>query len=213
MALPPIQLSQDQTECLRGQYLRHTSGFKRAGAVSFGVWDDQHPDQRPLPSHDISEIPQETDKVGDTDQTLLMALYTGSCGSAMCPEISVPKCHDERVNSGADDPISGEVCLDCAFIQACNTTQGHEARSEQVGGAFVSSRKRVEGCSALFCCRQWVRNSPIERVILQKRATELRYRFPGVTEPLAYGYHASALLLTALFQVNQRNWRHWMRQF
>ena len=122
--------SQDQTECLRGQYLRHTSGFKYAGAVSFGVWDDQHPDQRPLPSHDISEIPQETDKVGDTDQTLLMAPYTGSCGSAMCPEISVPKCHDERVSFGADDPISGEVCLDCAFIQACNTTQEHEARSE-----------------------------------------------------------------------------------
>ena len=142
--------SQDQTECLRGQYLRHTSGFKCAGAVSFGVWDDQHPDQRPLPSHDISEIPQETDKVGDTDQTLLMAPYTGSCGSAMCPEISVPKCHDERVSFGADDPISGEVCLDCAFIQACNTTQEHEARSEQVGGASMPARGRVVGCPAML---------------------------------------------------------------
>ena len=142
--------SQDQTECLRGQYLRHTSGFKCAGAVSFGVWDDQHPDQRPLPSHDISEIPQETDKVGDTDQTLLMAPYTGSCGSAMCPEISVPKCHDERVSFGADDPISGEVCLDCAFIQACNTTQEHEARSEQVGGASMPARDRVVGCPAML---------------------------------------------------------------
>ena len=36
-----LQLSQDQTECMRGQYLRHTSGFKYAGAVSFGAWDVQ----------------------------------------------------------------------------------------------------------------------------------------------------------------------------
>ena len=64
----------------------------------------------------------------------------------MYPAVNVPKCHDERVSSGADDPISGEVCLDCAFVEACNTTQEHEARSEQVGGASVSSRKRVEGC-------------------------------------------------------------------
>jgi hypothetical protein len=89
-------------------------------------------------------------QVGDANQTLQGAPYTGSCGSAMCPAVSVPKCHDERVSSGADDPISGEVCLDCAFVQACNTTQEHEARSEQVGGASVSSRDQVEGCSDLL---------------------------------------------------------------
>ena len=71
------------------------------------------------------------------DQTLQGAPYTGSCGSAVCPAVSVPKCHGERVSSGADDPISGEECLDCAFVQACNAAQEHEASSEQVGGAVV----------------------------------------------------------------------------
>ena len=79
------------------------------------------------------------------NQTLQRAPYTGSCGSAMCPAISVPKCHGERVSSGADDPISGEVCLDCAFAQACNATQEHAARYKKVGGACEPSRDRAEG--------------------------------------------------------------------
>ena len=88
--------------------------------------------------------------MGDANQTLLGAPYTGSCGSAMCPAVSVPKYHDERVSSGADSPISGEACLDCAFIQACNTTQWLEAKSEQVGGVSVSSRERVVDCPAML---------------------------------------------------------------
>ena len=79
------------------------------------------------------------------NQTLQRAPYTGSCGSAVCPAISVPKCHGERVSSGADDPISGEVCLDCAFAQACNATQEHAARYKKVGGACEPSRDRAEG--------------------------------------------------------------------
>ena len=49
-------------------------------------------------------------QVGDASQSLQRATYTGSCGSAMCPAVNVPKCHDERVSSGADAPISGEAC-------------------------------------------------------------------------------------------------------
>ena len=89
-------------------------------------------------------------QVGDANQTLRAAPYTGSCGSAMCPTVSVPKCHDERVSSGADSPISGEACLDCEFIQACNTTQWLGARSEQVKGVSVSSRKRVVHCPVML---------------------------------------------------------------
>ena len=53
-------------------------------------------------------------QVGDADQTLRGAPYTGTCRSAMCPAVSVPKCPGERVRPGGE-------CLDCEFIQACNS--------------------------------------------------------------------------------------------
>ena len=86
-------------------------------------------------------------QVGDANQTLQRAPRTlpGSCGSAMCPAISVPKCHGERVSSAVDCPISEEVCLDCAFAQACNATQEHSARNKKVGGACEPSRDRAQG--------------------------------------------------------------------
>ena len=89
-------------------------------------------------------------QVGDANQTLLGAPYTGSCCSVMCPAVSVPKCHDERVSSGADGPLLGEVRPDCEFIRAWNSTQDHEVEKEQVGGVSVSSRKRVESCYVLL---------------------------------------------------------------
>ena len=91
----------------------------------------------------------EESQVADADQTLRGALYTGNCRSEMCPAVNVPKCLGKRVSFVADSPISGEECLDCAFVQACNTTQWLEANSEQVGGTG-HSREQVVGYSAML---------------------------------------------------------------
>ena len=82
-------------------------------------------------------------EVGDPCQTLCDVPYTRNCSNAHNREINVPKCHDGDVSIVADGPNSGDDIGD-------GTPQPVKNHPEEVGGAAVSSRKRVESCSALL---------------------------------------------------------------
>ena len=121
-----------------------------------------------------------------------------------------PPTDSQTVSMAADDPILGDSPINEVHERKSEayigdgTPQPVKNHQEEVGGASVSSRKRVESCSALLSTVGKEQSNRVsDSPEASDRAAIQNPRSHGASGIRVSGCHASALLLTALFQVSQ----------